>query len=263
MISAVLMAGGWVLAGARLVLDLIGYSTAPEDVGVARTRLEQALDLLLATPWWAILGVALIMTLWLMWLSWPQPVPITQKETNGHRTPEKQNDSPQITDDYSEDPAGEASDPQAYNDLVTFAAEYLIPACENLLAVQREIIDQNAASPAIAAYASKGLTDEWKAFFRLYEGLVESPGPIIRFEPLINCIYELESGEYRKALESTKQMLKEIDTTRNPIMSSWRIWEYSHRVMVEAYEKIKRDSRFGSLFRPVRESRWGGLDSLL
>jgi hypothetical protein len=37
-ISFVVIAASWLLAGARLVLDLIGYSTVPEDIEVARTR---------------------------------------------------------------------------------------------------------------------------------------------------------------------------------------------------------------------------------
>ena len=35
-LSALLTAGGWLLAGARTTLDLIGYSTAPEDIEVAQ-----------------------------------------------------------------------------------------------------------------------------------------------------------------------------------------------------------------------------------
>ena len=75
--SILLVAGGWLLAGFRLVLDLIGYSTIPEDVTVAQTRLDQFLELILSIPWWAVWGFALISTLWLIWVSWPR----TQAET--------------------------------------------------------------------------------------------------------------------------------------------------------------------------------------
>lgn len=53
------------------MLDLIGYATVPDDVEVAKTRLDQALGFFLSIPWWALLGFALISTLWLMWVSWP------------------------------------------------------------------------------------------------------------------------------------------------------------------------------------------------
>jgi hypothetical protein len=72
-LSAVVVAGSWLIAGVRLVLDLIGYATVPDDVGVAQTRIDQFLALVLATPWWVIWGFALISTLWLMWVSWPRP----------------------------------------------------------------------------------------------------------------------------------------------------------------------------------------------
>ena len=58
------------------MLDLIGYSTVPEDVAVAKTRLEQLLGLFLIIPWWALLGFALVSTMWLMWVSWPRSYPL-------------------------------------------------------------------------------------------------------------------------------------------------------------------------------------------
>jgi hypothetical protein len=71
-LSAILTAGGWLLAGARTVLDLIGYSTAPEDVGVAQARLDQFFGWLLSVPWWVVWGFALVSTLWLISVSWPR-----------------------------------------------------------------------------------------------------------------------------------------------------------------------------------------------
>ena len=69
--SILIVVLGWVLFGVRTALDFIGYSTAPEDLEVARTRLERGLDLLLATPWWALPGFALASTALLIWRSWP------------------------------------------------------------------------------------------------------------------------------------------------------------------------------------------------
>src|SRR5262245_38833345 len=70
--SFLAVALGWMLFAARTTLDFIGYSTAPEDFEVAKTRLGKGIDLLLATPWWALLGFALISTLFLIWYSWPR-----------------------------------------------------------------------------------------------------------------------------------------------------------------------------------------------
>lgn len=68
-LSGLITAGGWLLTGARIVLDAVGYSTAPEDLGVFASR---AVPLLTAVPWWGYLFFALASTMWLMWVSWQQ-----------------------------------------------------------------------------------------------------------------------------------------------------------------------------------------------
>lgn len=72
-ISALVSAGGWLLVGVRSVLDLIGYSTIPDDAKVAATRLDQFFLWLLGVPWWVVFGFALTSTMWLTWVSWPRP----------------------------------------------------------------------------------------------------------------------------------------------------------------------------------------------
>lgn len=71
-VSGSISAGGWLLLGVRTVLDLIGYSTLPEDAKVAADRLDHFFLWLLSVPWWAVLGFALVSTMWLMWVSWPR-----------------------------------------------------------------------------------------------------------------------------------------------------------------------------------------------
>lgn len=70
--SIFLAVGGWLVAGVRTTLDLVGWSTAPEDMGVAMTRLDHFLLWLLSLPWWVPWGFALVSTLWLTWVSWPR-----------------------------------------------------------------------------------------------------------------------------------------------------------------------------------------------
>ena len=74
--SILLFASGWIIAAIRTTLDLIGWSTAPDDVKVAMTRLDQFFAWLLAVPWWIPWGFVLLSTLWLMWVSWPRQAPI-------------------------------------------------------------------------------------------------------------------------------------------------------------------------------------------
>lgn len=69
--SIVLVAGGWLLAILRFALDLVGWSTVPDDVNVAMSRVDQFLTWLLSLPWEVPWGFALLSTLWLIWVSWP------------------------------------------------------------------------------------------------------------------------------------------------------------------------------------------------
>ena len=57
------------------MLDLIGYSTVPEDVDVAQSRLDRLLEYTLSVPWWAVWGFALLSTVVLIWVSWPRRSP--------------------------------------------------------------------------------------------------------------------------------------------------------------------------------------------
>lgn len=58
-----------ILFGARIMLDLIGYTTAPDDFALFQQRLPQVLDWLFSTPWWvpSILMAGLIaLAAWLL-----------------------------------------------------------------------------------------------------------------------------------------------------------------------------------------------------
>lgn len=85
-LSALITAGGWLLTGARIVLDAVGYSTAPEDLGVFTSR---AVLLLTAMPWWGYLIFALVSTLWLMRVSWP-PAPDAPAAVSEEKPPLQQ-----------------------------------------------------------------------------------------------------------------------------------------------------------------------------
>lgn len=71
-LSAAITASGWLILGARSMLDLVGYATLPDDAKVATGLLQKFFNWLLSVPWWAVFGFAIISTLWLMWVSWPR-----------------------------------------------------------------------------------------------------------------------------------------------------------------------------------------------
>lgn len=78
--SGLITIGGWLLFGARSVLDAIGYSTLPDDAKVAVERLDSFFLWLLSVPWWAVFGFALISSMWLMWVSWPRQIAAPEKK---------------------------------------------------------------------------------------------------------------------------------------------------------------------------------------
>lgn len=102
--SGLVVAGGWLFLGARLVLDLVGYSTFPEDSRVALGRLGTVFDWLLSVPWWAALGFALIASMWLMWVSWPR-ANFTTKGRDGPILEDAQRPHGQIADQSSDNSA--------------------------------------------------------------------------------------------------------------------------------------------------------------
>ena len=91
--SVIAIAAGWLLAGVRLILDLIGYSTVPQDLPVAEGLLKRFLVWLMELPWYVPWGFALISTVWLTYVSWPRApyaatAPDNVKTTKRH-CPEK------------------------------------------------------------------------------------------------------------------------------------------------------------------------------
>jgi hypothetical protein len=71
LISFVVVAAGWLLLGARFVVDLIGYSTLPEDAVVASDRAQTILGWLAGINSTVLLLVVFATTALLIWASWP------------------------------------------------------------------------------------------------------------------------------------------------------------------------------------------------
>jgi hypothetical protein len=59
----------WAFAAFRIGLDLIGWSTAPDDVGVAVTRADKFLEWMYSLPWWGPLGAAVLLSAWVIWVN--------------------------------------------------------------------------------------------------------------------------------------------------------------------------------------------------
>ena len=58
--------------GARLMLDFIGYTTAPEDFETLQGKLPKVVDWLFSTPWWVPSLTMLGLTALVVLVSWPR-----------------------------------------------------------------------------------------------------------------------------------------------------------------------------------------------
>jgi hypothetical protein len=59
----------WILCGVRLALDIIGWSTAPDDVKVAKGRAVELLNWVAQLPAWMPYMVATVLTMWMLYTS--------------------------------------------------------------------------------------------------------------------------------------------------------------------------------------------------
>ena len=168
---------------------------------------------------------------------------------------------------YTYDAPEEASDTQAYYQLVGFLFDYLLPTCKYQIALQRKIIKILSANSKIAGLALAGLQyapssqiqDFWLYYDRLIQGL-DASEPIIKYSAMVDCIRKLEKGAYKNFYAYGEEIAassgfdyKTDDRTRE----EWERWRQSHNALIHEYEKIKRDPRFGKLMVPRRPSRWG------
>lgn len=146
LLSQAIWGGGLFLSGVRLALDLIGYSTAPEDIAVAQSRLDQFIGWLLGLPWWALLGFVLITTLWLMRVSWPRQQPAPPLTPSQLSAPPVQAPIPPTetteTKSIHVDKIESAEERQAKHELMVFANQYVLPAFDAQIILWKAILDR-------------------------------------------------------------------------------------------------------------------------
>lgn len=169
-VSALITAGGWLVTGARLVLDAIGYSTVPDDVAVAQSRLDQGIGYLVGLPWWAPLGFATIATMWLMYVSWPRQTALSERPRPVTAAPVKVHAPPPKTGSASETPKPEAAaERQAKHKLATFVVRFVLPACDAQEDLQqtalRKTCVENSSTHKLAKYGLR----HWPSHEEFYE----------------------------------------------------------------------------------------------
>ncbi|HWL72053.1 MAG TPA: hypothetical protein VNS22_27235 [Geminicoccus sp.] len=75
---------------AKIMLDVIGYSTVPDDVAAAQSLAARVAELLLSVPWWVPTLITAAITTALLWISVRQTWMLTGKDTAEKRAEEKE-----------------------------------------------------------------------------------------------------------------------------------------------------------------------------
>ena len=163
---------------------------------------------------------------------------------------------------FSEDPESDAPDKQAYNDILAFAIDRVLPACQALVDIQDVLIGHMSRGEKIAALTRRGMRSGAVAFWKHYDGLCEglsaSPGPMLKFEGIIEHIYGLEKDGYAQFSQQMVDLFLELERDKYPAMSKYvSLWRERHHDLVVDFDAVKRDTRFGKLLRPLKPSRWG------
>ena len=264
-ISSAFVAIAWaVLFGARLVLDLIGYSTAPEDINVAQTRLDQFIWWLLSVPWWALLGLAFASTLWLIWVSWPrqqQGPPLTTEgrssgpsETGG----DEPRDTPRPVAAIAEQEAAETA-------LMLFFLDYIRPAVRAQQQLQESMLNGLHGDSILTDFAIGGIKarthaveELWRSLDYLDTAFSSSPRSEVPLSKMINHIARIEVHYQYLCTQADDLGSRMGIDYRKEYKAEWDEWRNAHNTLKTAYDnEIKRSRRFGRLFRPARESFWG------
>jgi hypothetical protein len=163
---------------------------------------------------------------------------------------------------HTDDPQTEALDKEAYKQLVDFCMDWLLPSCEAQIEMQESVVRRLGNDDQISVLAGNGLRNcskvpgFWENYINLSSGLLESPGPTIKFEGMVECIYELEQGYYKQFCQEGIAHARVAGVAPMGTGSSYTKWLRHHPRMIKEYEQIKRDIRFGKLHR-LRPHRWG------
>ena len=84
--------------------------------------------------------------------------------------------------------------------------------------------------------------------------------PIVTNGQMIDAITKLENKNYKAFCDQADELAgaAHTDVRRNATLYPlWEEWRLQHNALVDEYDKLKRESRFGPpLYRPQLPSRW-------
>ncbi|MEX0827903.1 MAG: hypothetical protein WD005_03020, partial [Haliea sp.] len=145
------------------------------------------------------------------------------------------------------------------------------PACQAQSKLQQAIIAAVATSGYVRMYAWNGAKEHQRSygFLENFEKLEQATtGKIsLSLQEIVDCVARLETMGYNTfcgqahLMSQLKLGIKlQFDYKSSPETAPiWDVFKKKHNGMVTAYADIKRDARFGKLFKPSAPNEWGDL----
>jgi hypothetical protein len=170
---------------------------------------------------------------------------------------------------YSPDPASGAPSREAYFSLVDFAVQYLWPACEGQIDLQKAIIREIEGDDLFKELAIEGMSSDprpaaqpfWIQYQNMVQG-IEGSEPTIDFGTLVECINRLANEAYKNFCDQSEEMAKRAkvrDLRSHPTLGPiWQQWADQHNALVDEHRRVRQNARLGrKVYRPNKLGKWG------
>jgi hypothetical protein len=159
--------------------------------------------------------------------------------------------------------SNEDTSSETYRLLLDFFVEYLQPLESAQRELRQEILSVGVQNERLRSLAMHGIEDN--PFFGSVDyaasPLSMSPAVMPSFSALITSIHNAEFS-HQQSVDGVTDLVRSLGIRPNELLSQlWSNWHVKHAALIKAYEPIKRDTRFGLLFRPLRENKWGTIPS--
>jgi hypothetical protein len=191
--------------------------------------------------------------MWLMYVSWPRS-PAPSRSIITERTEEDKHDATLATPDNY---------PPQYDELIRFFVKYVAPVVRAHRRLQEEILSIGICSAPARELAIQGLSNDtlYRSFMLAEAPMSGSPASRPSFADLTTSIHNTEFN-YQHAVADRDALAHSLGLQAHSdkrLLSLWNDWKATRNALVNKYEDIKTDQRFGILFRPFRESKWGDI----
>lgn len=262
---------GWMLTAIQWALNGIGYATVPDDAREAASLAEIFASWVLSLPWWGPFGFAFLLTLWVAFMSWRYPTR-AQSFSQPLGREDKVAGSPVST---ATSPKPAPSDPlseaelERIDTLVGFFLDHIQPTISAATQLENAAIDRITTDKEVRTFMRRGRkgSPEMIALFSRYHDfqnrIADSPVNVPSLDFVIDCFAEIE-GAFGELNSDVQRLLAHecIDPSADPeIVEAHEEYKQRFLALLEAYEPIKRSSKFGRLFRPGRP-KWVSLESV-